>query len=65
MGRDGVLGKIRETVEVEAPNQGPGQPQGGKKASNLDVGCQNKLSKESPKFRLDLPKHFYRLGSRP
>lgn len=22
---DGVLGKIRERVEVEAPNQGPGQ----------------------------------------
>lgn len=63
-GRDGVLGKIRETVEVEAPNQGPGQPQGGKKAPNLDVGCQNKLSKESPTLRLDLPKYFYRPESR-
>lgn len=37
---------------------------GGKKTQDLNVGCQNKLDKESPKLRLDLPKHYHRLGLR-
>lgn len=44
---------------------------GDKKTANLIVGCQNKLikrypelSKQSPKFSLDLPKYFYHLWSR-
>lgn len=44
---------------------------GDKETANLSVWCQNKLmkgypklSKESPKFKLDLPKYFYRLESR-
>ena len=39
-------------------------PSGSKKTRDLNMGCQNKLSKESPKLRLDLPKNFYRLGLR-
>jgi hypothetical protein len=31
---------------------------GGKKTPNLDIRCQNKLGKESPKLRLNLPKYF-------
>jgi hypothetical protein len=34
---------------------------GGKKTLTLDTRCQNKLSKEPPKLRLNLPKYFLSL----
>lgn len=39
-------------------------PSWGKKTLNLDIGCQNKMGKESPKLRLSFPKDFHHLGLR-